>query len=115
MKAFALAYPEAVEEYPWGETAMKVRKTTFMFMSSGASDGEARCSLTVKLPTSSEMALTLPFAEPAGYNLARSGWVTVKFAPDDAPPEDLLMEWIDQSYRAIAPKKLATSAPAIVR
>ncbi len=111
LKAFALGYPEAVEEHPWGETAMKVRKKTFMFMYSG----DEKCGLTVKLPLSSEMALTLPFAEASGYGLGRSGWVTVKFAPDDAPPEDLLMEWIDQSYRAVAPKKLAAAAPEIVR
>ena len=36
----------------------------------------------------------------------RSGWVTIKVQPDEAPPLALIKEWIDESYRAIAPKKL---------
>ena len=32
--------------------------------------------------------------------------VTATFAPGEKPPVDLLCEWIDESYRTIAPKKL---------
>ena len=46
----------------------------------------------------------LPFTEPTGYGLGKSGWVTAKF--DDTPPLPLLKEWLDESYRAQAPKKL---------
>ena len=31
---------------------------------------------------------------------------TIKVQPDEAPPLALIKEWIDESYRAIAPKKL---------
>jgi hypothetical protein len=34
------------------------------------------------------------------------GWVTVRFAPDDAPDEDLLAAWAVESYRTFAPKTL---------
>lgn len=53
------------------------------------------------------MALMLPFAEPTGYGLGKSGWVTATFnAGEKAPPVALLKQWLDESYRAIAPKKL---------
>ena len=53
------------------------------------------------------MALTLPFTAPTGYGLGRARWITARFAKRDKPPVDLLQDWILQSYRAVAPKKLA--------
>ncbi len=32
--------------------------------------------------------------------------MTARFGPDTDPPMGLLKSWIDESYRAIAPKKL---------
>ncbi|MEZ5667688.1 MAG: MmcQ/YjbR family DNA-binding protein [Alphaproteobacteria bacterium] len=106
LRRHALALPEAVEEFPWGERAFKVRRKVFAFVWAG-DDGGLR--LTVKLPVSAEMALTLPFVAPTGYGLGRSGWVTASFGPDDEPPLAMLCEWIDQSFRAVAPKRLAAT------
>jgi predicted DNA-binding protein (MmcQ/YjbR family) len=105
LRKFALAFPETVEEFPWGHRAFKVKKRTFLFL---AAD-ESGLSLSVKLPESRGVALTLPFAEPTGYGLGKSGWVTARFpkgAKGSKPPLDLLKEWIEESYRAIAPRKL---------
>ncbi len=33
------------------------------------------------------------------------------FGPKDAPPLDLLQEWREESYRAVAPKKLSALLP----
>ena len=41
-----------------------------------------------------------------GYGLGDSGWVSVKFGP--GLPFDMLRDWIDESYRAVAPKKLTS-------
>jgi len=68
--------------------------------------------LSVKLPLSGEEALDLPFAKPTGYGLGKSGWVNANFGPDDHPPVEILKAWILESYRAIAPKKLAELVPA---
>ena len=69
-------------------------------------------SLSVKLPGSASMALGLPFASPTGYGLGKSGWVTASFGPRERPPVELLKHWIDESYRAVAPKRLVdTLAP----
>lgn len=103
----ALAYPEAVEDFPWGESAFKVRGKVFLFLHR---DGEG-LSFSMKLPDSADAARMLPFAEPAGYGLGRSGWITARFGPKDAPPLDLLLEWLEESYRAIAPKKLSALLP----
>jgi hypothetical protein len=62
--------------------------------------------ISVKLPESNDEALAYPFTEPTGYGLGRAGWVSATFARGDAPPVDLLEEWIEESYRALAPKKL---------
>jgi len=98
----ALALPEAYEEFPWGECAVKVRGKTFLF----TRNDDSGLHLTVKLPHSREFALEYPFTQPTGYGLSRSGWVTASFAPADAPPFDVLEYWIAESYRAVAPKKL---------
>ncbi|UCF68826.1 MAG: YdeI/OmpD-associated family protein [Acidobacteriota bacterium] len=63
----------------------------------------------MKLPRSSVAAGDLPFAEPAGYGLGKSGWVTSRFAPRDRVPLDLLDEWIEESFRAVAPKRLVAA------
>ena len=63
-------------------------------------------SLSLKLPSSRDVAVDLPFAEPTGYGLGKSGWVSARFAKVSDVPIDLLKAWIDESYRAIAPKKL---------
>ena len=55
---------------------------------------------------SGKLALSLPFASPTEYGLGKSGWVTARFHIGDAVPTDMLAEWVDESYRAIAPKKL---------
>ena len=103
VRRFALAFPEAREEHPWGECAIKVRGKIFVFLGREAEG----LRLSVKLPQSREFALEYPFAEPTRYGLGKSGWVTARFAPKVRPPFDVLEAWIAESYRAIAPKALA--------
>lgn len=105
LRAFALRYPETREDLPWGESAIKVKGKTFVFMRADAK----QLGLTVKLPHSREFALEYPFTDPSAYGLGKSGWVTARFSAKEKPPLDILEAWIDESYRAIAPKKfLAT-------
>jgi len=100
LRHYALSFPEAVEEFPWGERVIKIRNKIFVFL--GEVEGKLR--VAVKLPVSAEMALTLPFTTPTGYGLGRAGWVTARFRASDEVPLDLVKEWIAQSYRAVAPK-----------
>lgn len=102
LRKAALAYPETREDHPWGESAFKVREKVFLFMSEA--DGCLR--LTCKLPDSRDFALLLPFAQPTGYGLGRSGWVTATFGPKEPIPLPLLLDWMDESFRAVAPKRV---------
>ncbi len=97
----ALRYPDAHEDHPWGETVVKVKGKVFVFL--GASDG--RLGVTTKLPRTGPAALGLPFTEPCGYGLGKSGWVTARFDAGEDIPVDLLVSWLDESYRAVAPKR----------
>ncbi|HSC46735.1 MAG TPA: MmcQ/YjbR family DNA-binding protein [Gammaproteobacteria bacterium] len=108
LRKFALGFPEAYEEFPWGERVIKVRKKIFLILGRDA----AVLRLSLKLPSSYGAALLAPFARPTAYNLGKSGWITASFEPGDPVPMDILRSWIDESYRAIAPKKLAATLPA---
>ena len=105
----ALAYPDAWKDHPWGETVVKVGKKVFVFF--GLQRGGLH--VTCKLPHSFEAALSsLPFAEATGYGLGASGWVTASFEGKQKVPLPLLLDWIDESYRAVAPQKLVKQLPS---
>jgi len=108
LRRFALSFPKAHEDFPWGESVIKVGKKVFVFL--GRSGGGL--SLSVKLPSSHLLALDLPFASPTGYGLARGGWVTAQFPKMEEPPVDLLRRWIEESYRAVAPRRLVAELEA---
>ena len=63
-------------------------------------------SLSCKLPYTGEVALDLPYTTPTAYGLGRSGWVS--FTPSEAelPSLEQLKEWVEESYRAQAPRRL---------
>ena len=104
LRDYAMTFPEATEDHPWGHRAIKVKGKSFLFL--GGEKETKELSLSVKLPSSRDVAVDLPFAEPTGYGLGKSGWVSARFAKVGDVPIDLLKAWIDESYRAIAPKKL---------
>jgi hypothetical protein len=104
LRRFGLRYPGAHTKSPWpGHLDLAVNDKTFAYLSL---EGEP-LSISCKLPRSSAGALLLPFASPTPYGLGKSGWVTARFAPRERPPLDMLKTWIDESYRAQAPKRLS--------
>ena len=108
LRAHALAYPGTVEEFPWGHRAIKVKGKAFVFFA----QEEGVFSLSVKLPHSNMAALMFPFAAPTGYGLGKSGWVTASFGAKESPPVEMLASGIDESFRAIAPKKVVKELDA---
>ncbi|MGW0970060.1 MmcQ/YjbR family DNA-binding protein [Streptomyces sp. NPDC002516] len=112
VREFALGLPGAAEEFPWGETVAKVNKKVFVFL--GLDDGSHPMGVTVKLKDEAAHAhaLTSPGAEPAGYGLGRAGWVRIPLEERGAPAAELLCDWVEESYRAIAPKRLIAELDA---
>lgn len=112
VREFALSLPGAGEEFPWGESVAKVNKKVFVFL--GVEDGDRPPGVTVKLtaPEAHEHALSHPGAAPAGYGLGRSGWVSVPLSGEDAPHAGLVCDWVEESYRVIAPKRLVAELDA---
>ena len=102
LRDYALGFPEATEDFPWGERAIKVKGKTFLFMR--ATDEEV--SFSVKLPHSRFVVLDMPNTEPTHYGLGKHGWVTARFPSAPKDSLDVYKVWIDESYRAVAPKKL---------
>ena len=103
VREFALSLPETSEEHPWGEDVAKVNGKIFVFL------GPAGVSrrMTVKLEESHAHALSIEGAEPTGYGLGKSGWVTVPLRADGVNLQ-LLRDWTEESYRIVAPKRLVT-------
>jgi hypothetical protein len=102
LRAFGLAYPGAHTKSPWpGHLDLAVNDKTFAYLSL---EGEP-LGIGCKLPRSGVVALGMPNCKPSAYGLGKSGWVSASF-PDELPPIEMLKAWIDESYRAQAPKKL---------
>lgn len=116
IRRFALGLPNATEDTPWGdELVVKVEKRdsdpppwrrhlvhgpVFLWLwAPGAGE------IAVKLTASHEAARALAGAVPTTTSgLGQWGWLTVPLA---APVDvDLLADWVEESYRNVAPKKL---------
>jgi predicted DNA-binding protein (MmcQ/YjbR family) len=109
LRAFGLRYPEVTLKSPWpGHADLAVKDKTFAYLSKAGDP----FSLSCKLPFSGEEARQMPFVTPTGYGLGKSGWVTASWPDDVADPMALFRAWIDESFRAQAPKRLIAQAPA---
>jgi predicted DNA-binding protein (MmcQ/YjbR family) len=108
LREFGLRFPGAHLKSPWpGHLDLAVKDKTFAYLSL---EGEP-LDISCKLPQSNVAALMLPFTKPTAYGLGKSGWVTAQFARGQKPPVEMLKAWIEESYRAQAPKKLLAGLP----
>ena len=103
LRTWGLTLPGAHRKAPWPEhDDLAVKDKTFAYLPAKGRP----FSLSCKLPYTGYEALQLPSAQPTGYGLGKSGWVS--FAPDEDQLPDLatLKEWVEESYRAQAPRRL---------
>jgi predicted DNA-binding protein (MmcQ/YjbR family) len=109
LRAWGLTLPGAHRKSPWPEhDDLAVKDKTFAYLPAKGRP----FSLSVKLPYTGYEALRLPFAEPTGYGLGKSGWVSLNPPEDAIPGIDQLKAWVEESYRAQAPKKLVKELDA---
>jgi predicted DNA-binding protein (MmcQ/YjbR family) len=108
IRDFALSLPGAFEDHPWGEDVAKVKGKVFVFLGMA---GSATPSMTVKLVESHGHALSIEGAQPTGYGLGKAGWVTVPLGAEGVS-RDVLCDWVEESYRIVAPKRLAAELDA---
>jgi hypothetical protein len=116
VREFALSLPAATEDFPWGESVIKVERRGVdppswrrglvhgpMFLWLGRRDVESH-AVHVKLTSCYDQAVEMAGAAPtATSGLGQWGWLTV---PLDAVDVELLCDWVEESYRNVAPKKL---------
>jgi predicted DNA-binding protein (MmcQ/YjbR family) len=100
---FALSFPGTTLEKPWEEDeVVKVNGKIFVFLGPAGSK-----RLSVKLVESHAHALAIEGAEPTRYGLGKAGWVTVPYRAAGVSV-DVLRDWVEESYRIRAPKRLIT-------
>jgi len=102
LRAHAMGYPGATEDFPWGERAIKVNGKAFLFLRAEGNE----VSFSVKLASSRANALEQPFTEPTHYGLGKHGWVTSTVDANRDAPIDQFRAWIDESFRNVAPKRV---------
>lgn len=107
LRMVALSYPQAELGVACQGTALesstvKARDKAFLFMSGIGPSYTVR----LKLCQSQTEAMQLAANEPGRYKLGTHGWTTISFSDSAPPPIELMKRWIDESYRAIADKKL---------
>jgi len=97
LRAWGLGLPGAHRKSPWPDhDDLAVKDKTFAYLPVAG----AEFRLGVKLPYTGARVLDLPFG------LGKSGWVYLKPPEDEIPPLDQLKEWVEESYRAQAPRRL---------
>jgi predicted DNA-binding protein (MmcQ/YjbR family) len=103
LRTWGLALPGAHRKSPWPDhDDLAVKDKTFAYLPPAGKP----LSLSVKLPYTGHEVLQLSFAEPTGYGLGKSGWVSINPPGNQVPPLDQLKAWVEESYRAQAPRKL---------
>jgi len=103
LRSWGLTLPGAHRKSPWPDhDDLAVKDKTFAYLPAKGRP----FSLSCKLPYTGYEALQLPFAEPTAYGLGKSGWVSFNPPEDQVPSLDRLKAWVEESYRAQAPRKL---------
>ena len=112
VREFALSFPKAFEDFPWGVPVVKVAtgsKWPRLFLWLGARDADTH-AVYLKLTASYEQAVAIAGAFPTTTSgVGQWGRLTVPLPVED---DELLFDWVDESYRNIAPKRFLAALDA---
>ncbi|MDQ3539132.1 MAG: MmcQ/YjbR family DNA-binding protein [Chloroflexota bacterium] len=105
LRAMCLPYPEAVEAEAFGSPTFQVRTKNFAMVHKP----DERVSVWCKAPPGAQEAYLA--SEPDRYYrppyLGPAGWIAAWLSPECQPDWDEIAAIIDESYRLVAPKRLA--------
>ena len=122
-RTFALSLPSAEEDFPWDDVVIKVRTKPGvprwrkfgegvqgpMFLWLGKRDA-GNASASVKLTHSYDAAVAIAGAAPTTMSgLGQWGWLTVPLSRVEV---DFLEDWIEESYRTVAPRGFVSELDA---
>jgi predicted DNA-binding protein (MmcQ/YjbR family) len=77
-----------------------------IFVFPGSADSPTWPAITGKLQDSNAEALGVPGAEATGYGLGKRGWGDRPARHAEGAPLRELTDWVEESYRLVAPKRL---------
>ena len=106
LRNFALSLPEAEATPSCNKIAFKAGKKNFCFLGEGKDPEAGAFGVMLKLTDSLAEAKKLAKSDPQQYRAGSNGWVNADFAKGEAPPAGLLEGWIEESFRALVPKKI---------
>ena len=101
----ALSMPGATEGTSCNNAAFKAGSKNFFFLGE-RDDGRIKTMLKLTEPASLKTAAKEEKARPDNISVGKGGWVSGKFDSGADVPVELMLDWIVESYRALAPKKL---------
>ena len=104
-RAICLELPEASEEETWGSPTFRVRKKIFAM----AADHDGRAAVCMKALREEQQALLAqgePFFLPS--YVGSKGWIGIDLGSKSVDWTEV-SELVRESYRLVAPKKLAAS------
>lgn len=103
----ALELPRVAENGSCLTRAFKARTKGFLYL--GETDGTYNVML--KVGDSLDAVRSFCADRPEDCSVGSTNWVTLHFDSDEAPPP-MLSDWIEESYRLLAPRKLVAELDA---
>lgn len=101
LRDVAMEYPDVDEGDSCVKRVFKVRKKGFLYLGEKDTEYNVMVKLDESFPDAERLA-----ADHERWDAGKFGWVTLRFAPDEDAPREIIEEWIDESYRAQAPPAL---------
>ena len=101
LRDHALSFPGVDEGDSCVKRAFRVEKKGFLYLG----EKESQYNMMVKLGDSFDAAAAMA-KKHERWDAGKFGWVTLRFAPDETAPHDLIEECIEESYRNQAPPAL---------
>ena len=107
LRSRALELPGVAEGDSCVKRSFKARTKGFLYLG----EKDETYNVMLKVGESLDEVRRFCAEQPDMRSVGNTNWVTLHFRGDQAPP-DALLDWIEESFRLLAPKKLVTELEA---